>query len=591
MNKFSGKQQVITSIILGTCLVFILRLFYLQVVDDSYKSSAENNSQRRVTQYPARGLILDRNRKEIVTNEAAYDLMVTPQLTKKFDTTELCQILGISREQVASNLRAARNYSRYKPSAFLNQLSAQTYASLQEKMYKFPGFFVQPRTLRHYVLPIAPHLLGYVGEVDQRILDKDPYYKTGDYIGITGIEKAYENVLRGQKGVKVMLVDVHNVVKGSFQDGEFDTIAITGKDLICTIDRDLQYYAETLMRNMRGSLVAIEPSTGEILAMVSMPSYDPSLLVGRERSANFSQLNAAPGIPLLNRSVNARYSPGSTFKPAQALVCLQMGGITENTLFPCNGPESSPIKCTHHHGSPVSLLSGIEQSCNPYFWGVFRTTLEMGGPSQFKANFNRWREDMMSFGLGRTLETDLPDIQAGNIPSEQYFTRYFGANGWRPMTIRSLAIGQGEILVTPLQMANLSAIIANQGFYYPPHTVRDSKFNTAINTKVEKKYFELVTEGMYRVLELGTGRAYKIPGVDWCGKTGTVQNPPNKDHSLFMGFAPRENPRIAVAVVVENAGYGATWATPIASLIVEKYLTGKVERKWIEDRLNTFSIY
>jgi len=590
MNTSGGKQQTISWIILGTCLVFILRLFYLQVIDDSYKTSAENNSQRRVTQYPARGLILDRYGKEIVTNQAAYDLMVTPVQTGKFDTLELCRILEVPIEQARTSLRAARKYSRYKPSLFQSQLSADTYAALQEKLYRFPGFFVQPRTLRHYVLPIAPHVLGYVGEVDGNVIEKDPYYKMGDYIGITGIEKAYEKELRGRKGVKIMLVDVHNVVKGSFQGGEYDTTAVAGRDLTCTLDRDLQYYAETLMRKMRGSVVAIEPSTGEILALVSMPMYDPSLLVGRGRSAQFSRLNANPDVPLLNRATNARYPPGSTFKPVQALVCLQMGGITEHSLFPCNGKNTSPIRCSHSHGSPVSLLEALEQSCNPYFWGAFRTTLEMGGPGQFKENFRRWRELVMSFGLGSPLETDLPNILAGNIPSEQYFNRYFGENGWRPMTIRSLSIGQGEILVTPLQLANLCAIISNKGYYYPPHTVRHPEFEHRIETKVDQKYFDLIVEGMFRVLESGTARAHRFEGIELCGKTGTAENG-NEDHSLFMGFAPRKNPKIAIAVVVENAGFGSTWAAPIASLLVEKYLTGKTERPWIEERLTSFGKY
>ena len=583
-----NRYYVVLAIFALTALMFACRLFYLQVVDEELKNSAENNSRRYVTQYPARGLILDRNGIPLVFNEAAYDLMVTPRLVKPFDTLDLCRILDITPEQARTNLRQARIYSRYKPSVFLKQISSQTYAILQERLHKFPGFYVQPRTIRQYQQRIAPHLLGYVGEVDEKLIRQDSYYKMGDYIGVSGIEKSYEEELRGKKGVKILLVDVHNAEKGSFKAGTFDTAAVVGRDLTCTLDSKLQAYGEHLMQNMRGSAVAIEPSTGEILAMVSVPMYDPNLLVGRSRSSNYAKLQNDPDRPLINRATNARYSPGSSFKTLQALVLLQMGGITEDTRFSCNGPGSQPIKCTHHHGSPVSLLNAIEQSCNPYFWQAFRSTLEMGGTPQFKTNYNEWRRQVMSFGIGTQLETDIPDILEGNIPTDAYFNRYYGETGWRALTIRSLSIGQGEVLVTPLQLANLMAIIANRGYFYPPHMVRSGRNPEKHQTSVDPSHFPIVIEGMSRVNEFGTGRAWKLPNdIEWCGKTGTVQNA-GKDHAIFVGFAPRENPKIAIAVVVENAGFGATWAAPVASLMVEKYLTDSITRPWVEESLINF---
>jgi penicillin-binding protein 2 len=585
----TNRYYVILIIFSLTVIVFIFRLFYLQVIDEDLKNSADNNSRRYVTQYPARGLILDRKGIPIVFNEAAYDLMVTPRMVRPFDTMDLCGILDISREQVRENFRQARAYSRYKPSVFMKQISSQTYAILQERLHKFTGFYVQPRTIRQYQQRIAPHLLGYVGEVDEKMMAKNSYYKMGDYIGVSGLEKAYEEELRGRKGVKILLVDVNNAEKGSYKAGAFDTAAVVGKDLVCTLDSKLQAYGEHIMQNMKGSVVAIEPSTGEILAMVSMPMYDPNLLVGRTRSVNYSKLQNDPEKPLINRATNARYSPGSTFKTLQALVLMQMGGITEDSRFPCNGPASQPIRCTHHHGSPVTLLGAIEQSCNPYFWQAYRNTLEKGGSKRFKENYNEWRRQVLTFGFGTALDTDIPDILDGNIPTDAYYNRYYGDNGWRAMTIRSLSIGQGEVLVTPLQLANLMATICNQGFYYPPHMVRSDRFREKIQTSVDKKYFPIVIEGMSRVNEFGTGRAWKLPNdIKWGGKTGTVQNAGVKDHSIFVGFAPVENPQIAIAVVVENAGFGATWAAPVASLMIEKYLTDSITRPWVEENLISF---
>ena len=592
-DPFKSRCYVIIAIFALIAIVFICRLFQLQVLDDTFKYSSENNSRRYVTQYPARGLILDRNGKTLVYNEASYDLEVIPRLVQPFDTAEFCSILGIDHAQVVAGLKAARNYSRYRPTIFLKQISARTYAVLQEKLYKFQGFYVQSRTSRLYTRPIAAHLLGYVGEVNETHIKANPYYKTGDNIGISGIEKAYEEELRGKKGVKILLVDVHNDEKGSFMNGAYDTTAIIGRDIICTIDGDLQEYGEYLMQNMRGSIVAIEPATGEVLAMVSSPTYDPNLMVGRQRSANYTMLQQDERRVLLNRAVNGRYPPGSTFKPAQALVCLHLGGINLSSTFSCGGVGTVPITCSHSHGSPVNLLNAIEQSCNPYFWNTFRATLEKGGSGKLQDNYNEWRGQMMDLGFGCKLDTDIPDISEGNIPTTDFYDRVFGENRWRPMTIRSLSIGQGEILVTPLQLANNMAIIANRGYYYPPHSIRSDSFRNKINIDIEKNYFDKVIEGMWRVNLFGTARRTFIPFNDMyniksCGKTGTVQNAGAKDHSLYVGFAPMDNPKIAIAVVVEHAGGGATWAAPIASLMMEKYLTGEVKRKKEEEDILKF---
>lgn len=589
MTQFSDRKYVIGTGIVLMAIVFIYKLFSIQVLDDSYKGSAANNSQRHVTQYPSRGLILDRNGREIVTNAASYDLMVIPtQARKGFDTTVLCDILQIDKAQVEESLKEAQHYSWYKASVFFKQMSSQMYAVLQEQMHKLPGFYVQARTVRQYTRPIAPHLLGYVSEVDQNVIQSNPYYKMGDYIGMSGIEKAYEEELRGRRGNKVLLVDVHNVEKGSFGNGIYDTVAIPGEDLICTIDMDLQEYGERLMQKMRGSIVAIEPATGEVLAMVSVPMYDPNVLVGKTRSKNYLQLQEDAQKPLLNRATNALYPPGSTFKPLQALICLQEGGITSQTYFPCNGPTSAPIKCTHNHGSQISLLNALEQSCNPYFWQAFRATLDRNG--HFKDNYNQWREDVLSFGYGTRLETDIPGILMGNVPSADFFDRIYGSSGWRPMTIRSLSIGQGEISATPLQMANLIAIIANRGFYYPPHIVRSEKYNHKITTHVKASHFEPVVEALHHVTTAGTARYYPIAKgtIPWCGKTGTAQNAGN-DHALYIAFAPVDNPRIAISVVVENAGFGATWAVPIASLMIEKYLVGEISNPQLEEQMIHFN--
>lgn len=592
LGHHSQKRYVVSGIIITVAAIFVVKLFYMQVISDKYKVLSESNVRRIVTIYPARGIIYDRKGRKIVSNEEAYDLMVVPRQVNNIDTNELCQLLEIDKQSFISRLNKARQYSPYRASPFVEQISKTTYGYLQEKLYRFPGFFVQPRTLRTYLYPIAAHTLGYVGEVNQKEIEDDPYYKMGDYIGKSGIEKYYEKELRGVKGEKIVLVDVFNREKGSFENGLYDKPQLAGQDLTTTLDLDLQLLGEKLMQNKRGSIVAIEPSTGEILAIISSPSYDPNLLVGRVRGENFKRLSQDVMNPLFNRAIQATYSPGSTFKLVNGLVGLEIGAITPETRFSCNGKASVPIACTHSHYSPLELIGAIEQSCNPYFWGVFRTTLEKSGKGDIHKGYNIWRQNVMSLGFGNYFNTDIPNQVRGNIPSPQYYDHYFGKNGWRALTIRSLAIGQGEILVTPLQLANQAATIANKGYYYPPHVVKSIQGRPTQwernQSSIHPQHFETIIKGMYRVFqgESGTGRWYKLDSIAICGKTGTVQNPHGKDHSLCIAFAPANNPRIAIAVVVENAGFGATWAVPIASLMIEKYLTGKISRTELETRMS-----
>lgn len=590
----ASREQTVIAIFLIVGLIYVVRLFYIQVIDDSYIRSANNNVLRYVTQYPARGLIYDRKGKLLVYNEAVYDLMVLPAQVKDIDTLEFCQLLQIPVEGFRERLDKAKKFSRYKPSLFEKQISKETYGFLEEKMYRFKGFFVQSRTLRKYPKPIGAHLFGYVGEVTQRVIDKDPYYKSGDYIGISGIEKAYEEALRGKKGMKIKMVDVHNREVGSYAEGRFDTVSEMGKDLYLTIDGDLQEYGELLMQGKMGSIVAIEPSSGEILAFLSSPSYDPNLLVGRVRGNNFKMLSQDPVKPLLNRAMAGTYPPGSTFKMVTDLIGLQEGVINDHTMFSCQGPGSSPIRCTHNHQSPLDVYVAIEQSCNPFHWLVFRSIITGGGHGSIRNNYVAWRKHVLSLGFGKKLGTDLQFELSGNVPSAETFDRIYGKGRWNALTIRSLSIGQGEILVTPLQLANYTAAMANRGSYTVPHVVRsvdnqkpvESIFEKRIST-IDRKYFEIAIKGMEQVSTMGTARWYQIEGITMAGKTGTAENPHGDDHSLFMAFAPVENPKIAIAVVIENAGFGSTWALPIASLLIEKYLNGTVKRTEIEERMLT----
>ncbi|MFC2176660.1 penicillin-binding protein 2 [Bacteroidota bacterium] len=590
-SKHTERMYVAMGIVALISVVYLVRLFYIQVVDDSYKLSAENNVLRHVIEYPVRGLMYNRNGELLVFNEAAYDLMVVPRQATDVDTASLCKILGMTTEQYTSRLTKARNYSYRKASVFERQISAKTYAVLQEKLYRFQGFFVQKRTLRSYPSPIAAHLLGFVGEIGQRDLEKDAYYRQGDYVGISGLEKTYEKELRGKKGVSVMMVDVFNRSKGSYKNGKYDTIPVSGKNLTTTLDAELQAYGELLMQNKSGAIVALEPSSGEVLALITAPTFDPNLLVGRARSDNYRMLLKDTLKPLFNRALMSEQNPpGSTFKLLNALIGLQMGVVTPSTQYKCpRGYVSGKFRMgCHDHRSPLNLRESIQHSCNAYYGNVFRNIIDKTGkPGE---GFEIWRNHVISFGLGTKFDTDLPSEYKGIVPNRAYYDRYYGKDRWKSLTIISMAIGQGELGTTPLQLANMTAAIANRGFYYPPHLVKaidkgsvTSRYTEKHHTTIDKEYFDIVIDGMAMVFEQGgTGYRSRLDSVVQCGKTGTAQNPHGEDHSIFVCFAPKDNPKIALAVFVENGGGGSRFAAPIASLMVEKYLTDTITRPALE---------
>jgi len=594
-DAFINRKFIVMALIVVASLILLIRLFVIQVVKDTYRLSADNNVLRYITQYPARGLIYDRNKNLMVYNQAAYDLMVVPAQITKIDTAEFCKLLEISVSSFSERMNSALEYSRRAPSVFLKQISAESYARLQEKMFLYPGFYVQPRTLRKYAKPIAAHLLGYVSEVDESLIDKEPYYKSGDYIGKLGIEEAYEKELRGQRGVKIYLVDVYSRIKGSYAEGRMDTVAMQGEDIISTMDMDLQEYGEHLMQNKTGSIVALEPKTGEVLALVSSPNYDPGLLVGRIRSENFARLSADTAqLPLFNRALQAKYPPGSTFKPINGLIGLQEQVITPSTIFGCNNGYLF-VKC-HSHSSPLDLVHGISNSCNSYFCQVYRRILENPAYPTIEAAYLKWKEYLNSFGFGTKLGIEFTNELTGLIPSPAYFDKYYGKNKWKALTVISMAIGQGEIETTPLQMANMTAAIANRGYYYIPHIVKsigldkpvDQKYLTKQTINIDSANFETIILGMESAVngEGGsTARIAALKDIIVCGKTGTAQNPHGKEHSVFVAFAPKNDPRIAIAVFVENAGFGATYAAPVASLMIEKYLKGEITNKPLEQRI------
>ncbi len=593
-QTYSSRKYGIIGIIVLIGLVYLTRLFLLQVPKNSYKLSAENNILRYITEYPTRGLIFDRTGKLLVYNEPAYDLLVVPGQLSDFDTTELCGLLNIDPLDFSDKLSKAKKYSNYKPSIFLEQISQEDHAFLAEKLYKYPGFYVQARSLRKYPYNTAAHTLGYIGEVTKNEVESDVYYQSGDYIGKSGIEKFYEKALRGEKGLSIKIVDVYNREKGAFREGIYDTAAIAGKSIQITLDADLQKYGEYLMQNKIGSIVAIEPASGEILAFVTSPTYDPNLLVGRIRSKNYTILSKDSLKPLMHRAIMGTYSPGSTFKIVNALIGLQEQVLYPDTKYDCQGPNSRPIKCTHFHTTPLELQGAIMHSCNPYFWKVFRSIINKPTFENTEAAYNNWKNHANSLGFGLKFHTDIPFELRGNIPASDFYNRIYGEGRWNSLTIRSLAIGQGEILVTPLQMANFTAIVANYGYYYPPHLLKSIIDQKESNnnyrqkqTTINKKYFSLIVKAMNDVVDMPHGTAYwvRIPDIPVCGKTGTVENPHGKDHSTFIAFAPKDEPQIAIAVVVENAGYGSTWAAPIASLMIEKYITKEINRKWMEDRI------
>lgn len=591
--NYSGRKFVVMAIFSIVVLILLIKLFLIQVVDQSYKRSSDNNTLRYITQYPARGKIYDRDGNLLVYNEAIYDLMVIPRQVKNLDTIAFCSVIDISRESFDERMKKARRYSSFSPSVFMAQITKEEYGKIAENLHQYPGFYFQTRSVRNYPYPIAAHTLGNIGEVGKRDLEKDSYYKVGDYIGKSGIESFYEKELRGEKGLKIIVVDVHNREKERFMNGEFDTLPVAGKDIYLGIDAELQSYGEALMRNKTGSIVAIEPSTGQILAMVTSPSYDPNELVGRVRGENYSRLLNDTLKPLVNRATSGIYPPGSTFKMVNGLIVLQSGVVTKNSQYPCYGKESQPIRCTHSHSNPVTLYDAIENSCNPYFWETFRDMFSSSRFASAKDAYQYWYELVTSFGLGSSFKTDIPSEASGNIPKAAYYDKLY-RGVWNALTVRSLSIGQGEILVTPLQLANMAAAIGNEGYYYPPHLIKsfsdetpiDSNFTTKRVIDIKAKHFKDVKVGMCRVFEgeSGTARLSAIDSIQVAGKTGTAENPHGDDHSLFMGFAPADNPQIAIAVVVENAGFGSQWAAPMASLMIEKYLRGYIKNPKKEKR-------
>ncbi len=594
------KKTVLILGVLAVGLILIMQLFNLQILKDEYKITAENNAYKYVTRYPVRGLILDRNNNILVGNKNTYDIIVTPIEVKQFDTLDFCSIFNLDPLEVREKFKEYRKYRRkigYQSRVFLKQVSDVQYSIFIEKAYKFPGFSAVSRTSRNYPFAAGANLFGYITEVDQKFLNNNPDYRSGDYVGASGLEKSYEHLLKGEKGYSILLRDVHNRIQSSFENGAYDKAAVPGKDIVSTIDGYLQQYGEELMQNKVGSLVAIEPSTGEILALISSPGINIEQLASINK--HYNEIANNPYKPMFNRAVMSAYPPGSVFKLVNGLIALQEGVITPNTRYNCNMGYSygdRKLGC-HAHPSPTNLTQSIMMSCNAYYCHAFRGILENKKYENIGSAFNSWREMAMSFGFGRKLGSDFHAELGGTLPKTATYDKIYGKNRWNPHSIISLSIGQGEIGATPLHLANLAATLANRGYYYIPHLVKDSPGYTIDNRFKEKNYtlvdtthFHKVIEGMYQAVNAapgtgGTARLAHAPGLEICGKTGTAQNPHGKDNAVFICFAPRENPKIAIAAYIENAGFGGTWAAPIASLMVEKYLTGEVARTDLEKKM------
>ena len=603
-NNLKDRKTVIAGLMILVVVIFILQLANLQIFNTSYKENADSNAFLKRIQYPARGLIYDRKGKLLVYNKPAYDVMVVMKEVEPFDTMDFCKSVNIEKDifiKLIRKIKTDRGYSSYTPQLLLSQLSVEEYAVLQEKLFKFPGFYIQNRTLREYTYPCAAHALGSVGEVSRKDIENDEYYISGDYAGKNGVEKYFEKELRGTKGVEILLRDARGRLKGKYNNGALDETPISGKNLTLSLDIDLQMYGEKLMKGKIGSIVAIEPSTGEILALVSSPTFNPSDLVGRQRSKNFTKLNTDPYKPLLDRPMMAGYPPGSTFKVVNSLIFQQEGIITPETRFPCHSGftvGNLHVGC-HSHASPLDMRESLAHSCNAYYCQGLRAMLDNNKYGTTENAFNVWKDDITSFGFGHKLGVDFPNEKRGYIPNADFYNKIYGKGGWRALTIISIAIGQGEVVSTPIQTANLVAAVANRGYWYPPHIVKkinggkiDSIYTHRKNTNVEPKYFEPTVDGMRMAVTGGTATIAAIDSIEVCGKTGTAQNPHGKDHSIFMAFAPRDKPKIAIAVFVENAGFGATWAAPIASLMMEKYLKGtlKASRKALEEKISNTNL-
>ncbi len=586
-----------------TAIIFIGRLVGLQLMNSSYKLLSDANAVVESSVYPERGYIYDRHHKLLVSNQPVYDLMAIPENISPFDTMELAVLLGVKKSKLKEQIDFAKNFSVKLPSIIIGKISKERNAVVQEKIWKYSGFFLQKNSVRNYPVPLASNILGYVSEVNKNDIRKNSYYRMGEVIGRQGIENYYEDLLRGSKGKKFFQKDRFNRIIGPFENGIYDIPMQGAQNLILTLDLELQKYGETLLQNKRGGIVAIEPKTGEILSLVSAPSYDPNILVGRERSYNYKKLAMDTlAKPLFDRGLQAQYAPGSPFKTLNALIALQEGVIDSTTKFKCQKghfyARGRFMECHCRYGTDNNLISGIYRSCNTFFANTYRRILDQSGES-VEEGMNIWNKHLKSFGLGNFLGYDLPVGKKGFVPDADYYNFWYKKGGWKSATVVSNAIGQGELLTTPIQMANFTAAIANRGYFFQPHFLKSvgkepsAKVYEKKITSIDSIHFEPVIEGMFQVVEWGTARVAKIKGIEICGKTGTVENfmkiagekTPLTDHSIFIAFAPKDNPKIALAVYVENGYWGSRWAAPIASLMIEKYLTGKVERTYLENRM------
>lgn len=585
-----GRSLIIRGIVILTVIIFSIRLFYIQILDEDYKVAAENNVVQKIVQYPFRGLVYDSKDSLVIYNSPVYDLMIVPKEAEIRDTTAFCNLLEIEREEVEERLRKAKRYSSILASKFVEQISDDLFAELQDQLINYPGFYVLPRTIRSYNTSSLANVVGYVGEVSGSYLNRDTtkYYKPGDYIGIGGIEKSYEDQLRGKRGATYKVVNVQGIIKDDYRDGKYDTLPEPGENIHLTIDLELQQYAERLMAGKVGSVVAIEPKTGRILALVSAPSYDPQLLSGKDLSKNFPTLNKDENKPFLNRPLQARYPPGSMFKTIQGVIAMHEGVVSADEIISTDGSNIGDLAPP----GPYNMVKAITKSSNNYFYLIMRRMVQQGvDESPFidsRIGMEKWREYVMNFGLGRKLGIDLPNEIAGNVPSLDWYDRVYGDKRWKYSNVASLSIGQGELLVTPLQMANLGAILANRGYYMTPHVVDKIKGWPNPNIKKEilpydPELYDPVIYGMEQVVKAGSGIRGFLDSLKLAGKTSTVQNPHGEDHSGFMGFAPLDDPQISIAAYVENAGQGGRAAVSVASLLAEKYVLGKISRPWLED--------
>ena len=608
-KNLANRQYIIAAIVVIIGVIYLMQLFNLQILSPQYRDYADSNAFLRRTLYPARGAIYDRNGELLVYNRPTYDVMMVVREMTSFDTLDFCNTLNIDIDrflQLDHEMRDRRRnpgYSSYTPQLFMSQLDVEEYGLLQEKLYKFPGIYIQSRTERQYNYPNMGLILGYIAEVDKKRIADDPYYVRGDYVGKSGIELSHEVDLRGEKGVEILLRDAHGRVQGRYDDGNQDKAPVSGKDLTLGIDIEMQAYGELLMQNKVGSIVMIEPATGEILAMVSAPTYDPALLTGKDFGKNYQALENNPYKPLINRAIAGTYPPASTYKAAQGLIFLEEGIVTPQTLYACYGgyPPLGGRPACHGHHSPVAYQYALTTSCNSYFsYGLNHMLNNRTKYANTREALDVWRDYMVDMGFGYRLGIDLPSEKRGFIPNSKFYSNVLKTERWHAHNIISISIGQGEILTTPLQIANLGATIANRGYFYTPHVVNnikggklESSFTTRHDTGISREHYELTVAGMADAVTMGTCRGINLePLVEVCGKTGTAENPHGDSHSIFMGFAPKDNPQVAIAVIVENGRYGATNAVPIARLMMQKFFRGEVPEsdKWLEQTIITREI-